>query len=191
MDHRLCLSVEMPEDMVALGQCAGKVLFDGAVIGLSGALGAGKTTLARGIAEGMGIDEEYVVSSPTYTILQTYPCRGRLLHHLDLYRITSREDLDSTGYRDSFGGHMVLLIEWPEREPSVLPPENLVIRIDYQEVGRRVAFVPSGGLYDELAKRVVDAYRRNRSTRGHGDTLRPNSGQAETRGEELVHEDVD
>ena len=183
MDHRFCLSVEMPEDMIALGHCAGKVVFDGAVIGLSGALGAGKTTLARGIAEGMGINEEYVVSSPTYTILQTYPCRGRLLHHLDLYRITNRDDLDSTGYRDTFGGHMVLLVEWPEREPSVLPPENLIIGIDYQEVGRMVTFVPSGERYKELAKRVVDVFSVNRSTRRHGDT--------ETRGAKMVHEDAD
>jgi len=183
MDHRLSLSVERPEDMVALGRCAGEALFDGAVIGLSGALGAGKTTLARGIAEGMEINEEYVVSSPTYTILQTYPCRGRLLHHLDLYRITSREDLDSTGYRDSFGGRTVLLVEWPEREPSVLPPENLVIKIDYQDTGREVTFVPSGGLYEGLVKRVVDAYRIRRSTRGRGDT--------ETRREEMVNEGAD
>ena len=104
MDHRLYLSVEVPEDMVALGQYAGEMLFDGAVIGLSGPLGTGKTTLARGIAEGMGINEDYVVSSPTYTLMQSYPCRDRLLHHLDLYRITSSEDLDSTGYRDSIGG---------------------------------------------------------------------------------------
>ena len=165
MDHRLRLSVEAPEDMVALGQRAGEVLFDGAVIGLSGALGAGKTTLARGIAQGMGIDEDYVVSSPTYTIMQTYPCRDRLLHHLDLYRITSREDLDSTGYRDSIGGHTVLVVEWPEREPSVLPAENLVIRIDYLDDGRNVTFIPSGERYEDLAKRVVDGYSLNRSTR--------------------------
>jgi tRNA threonylcarbamoyladenosine biosynthesis protein TsaE len=183
MDRRLCLSIEMPEDMVSLGRCAGEAFFDGAVIGLSGALGAGKTTLARGIAEGMGIDEDYVVSSPTYTIMQTYPCRDRLLHHLDLYRITGQEDLDSTGYRDSIGGRMVLLVEWPEREPSVLPPENLVIRIEYQAFGREVTFIPSGKSYEDLAKRVVDVFRSNRLTRRHADT--------QTRGSEIGHEGTD
>lgn len=155
MDRRFQVSVEAPEDMVALGKYAGETVFDGAVIGLSGALGAGKTTLARGIAEGMGIDEDYVVSSPTYTIMQTYPCRDRLLHHLDLYRIMSPEDLDSTGYRDSIGGRMVLLVEWPEREPSVLPPENLVIRIEYTDAGRDVTFIPSGARYEELVERIL------------------------------------
>ena len=164
------LSIGTPEEMIALGRRLGEVLFDGAVVGLSGPLGAGKTTLARGIAEGLGIDESYVVSSPTYTILQSYPCSERELHHLDLYRIKSTDDLDSTGYRDHVGGNTVLVVEWPEKVPSVLPPENLIVNIDYLDEGRKVTFVPSGGLYEELAKQVVDVFSLNRSTRRHGDT---------------------
>jgi len=164
MGRRARLSIDTPEEMIALGRLLGEVLFDGAVVGLSGPLGAGKTTLARGIAEGLGIDEEYIVSSPTYTIMQSYPCSKRDLHHLDLYRIKSPEDLDSTGYRDHMGRNTVLMVEWPEREPSVLPPENLIVNIEYRDEGREVTFVPSGGLYEELAKRVVDVFSLNRST---------------------------
>jgi tRNA threonylcarbamoyladenosine biosynthesis protein TsaE len=155
MRHETRLSVETPEKMLALGQRLGEILFDGAVLGLSGPLGAGKTTLARGIAEGLGVDHGYVVSSPTYTIMQSYPCSERELHHLDLYRITSPEDLDSTGYRDHVGGNAVLIVEWPEREPSVLPPENLIVYIEYRDEGREITFKPTGVKYEELVDRII------------------------------------
>lgn len=152
------LSVDTPENMISLGQRLGGQLFAGAVVGLSGPLGAGKTTLARGIAEGMGIDERYVVSSPTYTLMQSYPCSEMDLHHLDLYRIKGPDDLDSTGYRDHIGGSAVLIVEWPEREPSVLPQENLVIEIEYRGRGREVTLIPSGDPYEELVERVKERY---------------------------------
>ena len=155
MGHGTRLLLETPEEMLALGQHLGSMLFDGAVIGLSGPLGAGKTTLARGIAHGMRIDDGYVVSSPTYTIMQSYPCLERELHHLDLYRITSSEDLDSTGYRDHVGGNTVLIVEWPEREPSVLTSENLRVNIDYREKGREVTLLPAGDLYEKLVEQLV------------------------------------
>jgi len=158
MGHGTRLSIGTPEEMIALGRCLGEVLFDGAVVGLSGPLGAGKTTLARGIAEGLGIEEGYVVSSPTYTIMQSYPCSERDLHHMDLYRIKGLDDLDSTGYRDHVGGSMVLMVEWPEREPSVLPPENLIVNIDYQDEGREVTLVPTGGDYEELVRQIEERY---------------------------------
>ena len=75
------------------------------------------------------------------------------------------------------------MVEWPEREPSVLPPENLIVRIDYRDEGRDVIFVPSGGLYEDLVKRVVEAIDLIRSTRRRGNT--------ETRREEIGHEDTD
>ena len=155
MRHETRLSVETPEKMLALGQRLGEILFDGAVLGLSGPLGAGKTTLARGIAEGLGVDDGYVVSSPTYTIMQSYPCSERELHHLDLYRISSPDDLDSTGYRDHVGGNAVLIVEWPEREPSVLTLENLIVNIDYREEGRDVTLLPTGDLYEKLVEQLI------------------------------------
>jgi tRNA threonylcarbamoyladenosine biosynthesis protein TsaE len=144
--------------MIELGRRLGENLFDGAVVGLAGPMGAGKTTLAGGVADGMGIDEDYIVSSPTYTIMQSYPCRKRILHHLDLYRIQNADDLDSTGYRDSMEGKAVLLVEWPEREASVLPRENLIVQIDYTERGRSVALIPSGGQYKELVEKVMKRF---------------------------------
>jgi tRNA threonylcarbamoyladenosine biosynthesis protein TsaE len=158
MDSGSRFFIGKPEEMTALGMILGRNLFKGAVVGLSGPLGAGKTTLAGGIAEGMEIDSSYVVSSPTYTLLQTYPCSRGDLHHLDLYRIQGPGDLDSTGYRDHLGGSAVLVVEWPEKEPSVLPGENLMILIDYQENGREVTLVPSGHRYEELVEKITERF---------------------------------
>lgn len=158
MDPGSRFFIRSREEMAELGKILGSNLFLGAVVGLSGPLGAGKTTLAGGIAEGLGIDSCYVVSSPTYTLLQTYPCLKGDLHHLDLYRIQGAVDLDSTGYRDHIDGNAVLLVEWPEKEPSVLPGENLLIQIDYKSDGREVNLVPSGERYRELVARVVKAF---------------------------------
>jgi len=149
------LIISSPEEMISLGERIGGLVFEEAVIGLSGPLGAGKTTLVRGIAEGMGIDEGYVVSSPTYTILQVYPCGPRELYHLDLYRVSGSEDLDSTGYREGMGMGKILLVEWVEKIPTVLPPENLRILIDYSEKGRVVRLDPEGRKYRDLVSGVL------------------------------------
>lgn len=152
------LCITGPEEMLVLGMTVGRHVFDGAVIGLSGPMGVGKTTLVRGVAEGMGITEGHSVSSPTFTILQSYPCRELTLYHLDLYRISGREDLDSTGYRDVFGGSGVIVIEWVEREPDSMTPENLIIEMAYEEIGRKVVFSPEGDAYRSLASSVIDEY---------------------------------
>jgi tRNA threonylcarbamoyladenosine biosynthesis protein TsaE len=143
--------------MIKLGRTIGNLLFDGAVVGLKGPLGAGKTTLARGIAEGMGLDEGYLVSSPTYTIMQNYPCSGLEMCHLDLYRIQGVDDLDSTGYRDAVGEGRVLVVEWPEREPAVLPAQHLMIDVRYDNEERVVTLTPAGDRYISLVNQMVSS----------------------------------
>jgi tRNA threonylcarbamoyladenosine biosynthesis protein TsaE len=150
-------SVQTAEEMIRLGALVGRHLFEGAVVGLIGPLGAGKTTIARGIAEGMGIRQGFVVSSPTYTIMQVYPCDEMELYHLDLYRISGVDDLDSTGYRDASGSRKVLIVEWPDREPSVLPVENLQILIQYAGSGREVQILAEGSPYEEMLDKIRDS----------------------------------
>lgn len=85
----------------------------GAVVLLVGPLGAGKTVLAKGIARGLGIEEQ--VASPTYTIISEYQAGGLLLHHVDLYRVEGREQLENLGLEDLLAGTGYVLVEWGEK----------------------------------------------------------------------------
>lgn len=100
-----------------LGEKLGKKLNSGDIIALCGELGAGKTVFAKGIARGLGVDEE--VTSPTFTLLKEYEGRHRLFH-FDLYRIEDEEALENTGFFDYLGGEGVCVIEWADK--AVLPP---------------------------------------------------------------------
>jgi tRNA threonylcarbamoyladenosine biosynthesis protein TsaE len=149
------------EGMMVLGATLGRHVFAGAVIGLTGPMGAGKTTLVRGTAAGMEIMDGFIVSSPTYTILQSYPCRKMDLFHLDLFRVSGQEDLDSTGYRDAIHDESVLIIEWVDREPDAVPEENLQICLEYGEEGRKVTFLPYGKKYGKLVNDVIADFTGN------------------------------
>jgi tRNA threonylcarbamoyladenosine biosynthesis protein TsaE len=114
--------------MQALGVRLGGVLQPGDFIGLSGALGAGKTTLVRAIAAGAGVAPE-VVTSPTFALIQSYP-GGRLpIHHADLYRLSSRDELFATGYFDLLEGEGALLVEWIAHVAGAAPKDWLELTL--------------------------------------------------------------
>ena len=116
-----------PEQTHALGVALGRAAFPGAVIALSGDLGAGKTVLAKGL--GAGLDVPTRVQSPTFVLVQAHP-DGRLpLWHCDLYRIGDGE-IPNLGLDDLIGGDGVVVIEWAERFPALLPDDHLEIRLE-------------------------------------------------------------
>jgi len=121
---------------LAIGRTVGRAAPDGAVISLRGDLGAGKTTLAKGIAQGLGIAEPVI--SPTYTIISEY--YGRLhLVHIDAYRLSGEDEFFQTGGEELLGAPGTLcLIEWSERIAGALPPETQQIAITVEESGGRV-----------------------------------------------------
>ena len=126
----------------------------GDVIALWGELGAGKTVLARGVAIGLGIDEE-AVTSPTFIILREH-FGGRLpLYHLDLYRL-EQSQLGSTGWEDALDSGGVTVIEWPERAGDELPADRVDVRLEHvAETKRRVTIEPTG----PRSRKLVEALR--------------------------------
>jgi tRNA threonylcarbamoyladenosine biosynthesis protein TsaE len=134
-----------PTETAALGEALGGYLHDGDVVLLHGDLGAGKTTLAKGIASALGVID--VVSSPSFSLVNEYdtgPDAVSRLFHLDLYRLKDESDLESIGFDDlvaSTGG--VMLVEWPERAVAALPERFLLIEIENRGSDtRRLRFVP-------------------------------------------------
>lgn len=114
------------QETEALGERIGRALEPGIVVALLGNLGAGKTTLTKGIARGLGVSD--LIHSPTFTLIHEH--QGRLpLYHFDLYRLDSPEQLEDLGYEDYFYGEGVSLVEWAEKAEGLLPPDHLEIRI--------------------------------------------------------------
>jgi tRNA threonylcarbamoyladenosine biosynthesis protein TsaE len=103
-----------PEETIEQGRQIGAVLKPPALILLSGDLGAGKTTLTKGIAAGLGAAREDDVTSPTFTLVHKYDGATRV-YHVDLYRIDGFHDLETLGLEDIFSENAVVIVEWPDR----------------------------------------------------------------------------
>ncbi len=98
----------------ALGRLLGETVSAGALLLLYGELGAGKTCLVRGVAAGLGVDKAVPITSPTYTLMNSYS--GRLpLYHFDLYRLGDADELAELGFEEYFYGDGVAVVEWPQR----------------------------------------------------------------------------
>ena len=121
MDTRI---VENEADMLALGARLGAVLCPGDVVAFAGGLGAGQTTLARGLVQGSLPTE--IVPSPTYTLVQTYDFPNFTLWHCDLYRLEDEEDVLEIGLEEAFAD-AVTLIEWADRLGGWLPHRRLSV----------------------------------------------------------------
>jgi tRNA threonylcarbamoyladenosine biosynthesis protein TsaE len=115
------------EETIALGRELAATLPPGAVL-LIGNLGTGKTTVAKGIVEGLGGARADEVSSPTFTLIHQYG-NVRPVYHIDLYRLDEQRDVENLGLDDLFCSGSVVLLEWAERFPALLPRQRTEIRL--------------------------------------------------------------
>lgn len=114
------------EETFALAAKLVKSIQGRGIISLEGPLGAGKTHFAKGVAAALGLEDE--VTSPTFTLLQSYGLQGRRLHHLDFYRLKEEAEAVDLGLEDYFPEGLTI-IEWGDKFPSLLPPETIRITI--------------------------------------------------------------
>jgi tRNA threonylcarbamoyladenosine biosynthesis protein TsaE len=114
------------DETIALGETLARELPSKAAVLLIGNLGAGKTTLAKGIVKGLGAAQPDEVSSPTFTLIHEY---GPRVYHIDLYRLDRVEQVATLGLEEIFERDAVVLIEWGERFPSLMPTDGIEIRL--------------------------------------------------------------
>ena len=133
-----------------LGQAIGRALLGGETIALYGPLGAGKTALVRGIAQGLGASPT-AISSPTFVVIHEYD-QGRLpLAHVDLYRIRSLRELESTGLIEYFSGQTVTAIEWADKGLAALPQDRIEITLNHRAArSRTIQLSAMGPKSDEV-----------------------------------------
>jgi tRNA threonylcarbamoyladenosine biosynthesis protein TsaE len=131
------------DETIALGESIARQLPPQAVVLLIGDLGAGKTTLAKGIVKGLGAAQPDDVSSPTFTLIHEYGT-AKPVYHVDLYRLDDAREVASLGLDELFDREAIVLIEWGERFPELLPAGRWEIRLTTDgEDGREIS-VESG-----------------------------------------------
>ena len=135
-----------------LGERLGRLLRAGDVVLLQGELGTGKTVLAQGIGRGLGVSDP--VKSSSFVLVNEY--RGRVkMYHADLYRLDDPAQVADLALEEQ-SADGVLVVEWPERAWEELPPEHLLVRLDWlDERGRRITVRGNGQRYVELAHRLA------------------------------------
>lgn len=128
--------------MVAFGGQLARITQGHGVIFLEGDLGAGKTTLSRGIIRGLG--HAGAVKSPTFTLVEPYEIGEIRAFHFDLYRLVDPEELEYMGIRDYFDDDALCLIEWPDKGAGFLPKPDLTITISPHNAGRSLKVSAQG-----------------------------------------------
>ena len=153
----LTLHLADEEAMVAFGGQLANITQGHGLIFLEGDLGAGKTTLSRGIIRGLG--HTGAVKSPTFTLVEPYEIGDIRAFHFDLYRLVDPEELEYVGIRDYFDEDALCLIEWPQQGAGFLPKADLTITIRPHNTGRALTLSPQGSRGEAWCAAVALEYK--------------------------------
>ncbi len=143
------------EETIAIGRRIGDALLPGDGVALVGQLGAGKTHLAKGLAVGLGVADDRIVTSPTFVLVNEYKGRVRVFH-LDAYRLSGADELEGIGFEEMCGCGGVVLVEWADRVADAMGPETLWVEMSPAgETRRRLRLTArSGSIGSRVAARL-------------------------------------
>lgn len=150
----MTLSVTLADEAatVALGEKLGRLLPSGGIVFLLGTLGAGKTTLTRGILRSCG--HYGAVKSPTYTLVEPYDLPGRQVYHFDLYRLGDPEELEYMGIRDYFFANSMCIVEWPAKGDGYLPAPDITVTLMVEASWRVAQISADSGKGEQLLNQL-------------------------------------
>jgi len=152
------ISLADPAETGDFARFLAEKLRPGDIVGLDGVLGAGKTFFVQAAALALGVDKQYTVNSPTFSIMQEYPGRHRVLH-IDLYRINSAQDLDGLGLDECLNGGSIAFIEWFSRIGHLKPAEYILLSFDIiGNESRTVDIEYAGDRYRQLMERCLETF---------------------------------
>jgi tRNA threonylcarbamoyladenosine biosynthesis protein TsaE len=150
----LRLHTSHEDQTYGVGVAIGALTEAGDILALWGELGAGKTLLARGIARGLGVPSHIPITSPTFTFINEYD--GRLhLYHLDLYRLSNPEELETLPWKEAVCGEGVAVIEWPDRLGEELPDERWDVQMIVTDDESRTIVIEVHGEREEERLRAL------------------------------------
>ena len=136
-----------------LGAHLARALSSRLIVYLRGELGAGKTTLARGVLRGLGYAGR--VKSPTFTLVEVYQLSSLYLHHFDFYRFKDPNEWVDAGFRETLGADHVCLIEWPEKVGALLPAADLELTLEHEDAGRRARLLATSPAGIECLRQII------------------------------------
>lgn len=159
MAHDITLKLADEQATLKLGADFAHALNSGLNIYLHGDLGAGKTTLVRGVLQGLGFAGK--VKSPTYTLVEPYQVNmhelNTNLYHFDLYRFMDEEEWDAAGFRDYFNPNAVCLIEWPDKAGNLIPQADIDVCLDLAGEGRNARFIANTTAGKKCLERFLES----------------------------------
>lgn len=150
----MVIQTKSVSETIRFGKRIGGLLLAGDVVALMGELGTGKTHFIKGLAAGVGVKKSGYISSPSFTLINEY--RGKLpFYHIDLYRLEVEREVEELGIEEYFHRGGITAIEWADKIPSLLPPDNLKIHIHYiGKHARSLEIIGQGKRYEEMINRL-------------------------------------